>query len=246
MNPDDLDWKEIITRTILQQTGGSVTRDQLDQVVSELRAARDDPDDRGLSAVLNAMGVGQLDTPETRQFLSETLERAVLHLEQAFPEDIQPGPPADPGKQDLLLSARTLLGAFLVPGADLQRLGAGLRPRPGDYALAFEQAYAAVAQQAYELIWERPDVFPAPKPGQSGLLLSLATAEQIKTEGAPRAFPGGFGRIAHTLRDGTTWGCWKFVRPRQRTGMAFHGLAWLDDHWAWFPKPWRVLGNIDA
>ena len=30
-------------------------------------------------------------------------------------------------------------------------------------------------------------------------------------------------------------------------GMAYDGLVWIDDHWAWFPKPFRVLrAALDA
>ena len=27
------------------------------------------------------------------------------------------------------------------------------------------------------------------------------------------------------------------------SGLAFDGLVWCDDHWAWFPKPYRFLAN---
>lgn len=26
-------------------------------------------------------------------------------------------------------------------------------------------------------------------------------------------------------------------------GMAYDGLIYVNGHWAWFPKPWRVLGG---
>ena len=36
-----------------------------------------------------------------------------------------------------------------------------------------------------------------------------------------------------------------FVQPGEAHGMAHDGLVYLDDHWAWFPKPWRVLSSGD-
>ena len=40
------------------------------------------------------------------------------------------------------------------------------------------------------------------------------------------------------------WARWKFVRPGEPSGMAYDGLVWVDDHWAWFPKPYRVLAHL--
>jgi hypothetical protein len=143
-------------------------------------------------------------------------------------------------------SARLLLEPFLKPGAAHEQLAAQLRPRPEDYAEVFEEAYAGVAQQAYERIFEENNPIPRPNRGQSELLLAAATAERIRDEGAPSAFPGGFDRVRHTIRPGTVWLCWKFVRQGERLGMAFDGLVLVGDRFCWFPKLWRVLGAIDA
>ena len=33
------------------------------------------------------------------------------------------------------------------------------------------------------------------------------------------------------------------VLPGESLGMAFDGLVHVNGHWAWFPKPWRALGD---
>ncbi|TMQ06352.1 MAG: hypothetical protein E6J91_38110 [Deltaproteobacteria bacterium] len=29
----------------------------------------------------------------------------------------------------------------------------------------------------------------------------------------------------------------------EQLGMAYDGLIYVNNHWAWFPKPWRALGG---
>jgi hypothetical protein len=56
-----------------------------------------------------------------------------------------------------------------------------------------------------------------------------------------RPFPGGYRAIAAKLNPNRIWVRWKFCRPGETAGMAYDGLVWVDDHWAWFPKPYRAL-----
>ena len=40
-----------------------------------------------------------------------------------------------------------------------------------------------------------------------------------------------------------TWWRWKFTKPGEDLGMAYDGLVFVNGHWAWFPKPYRAIGE---
>jgi hypothetical protein len=56
-----------------------------------------------------------------------------------------------------------------------------------------------------------------------------------------RPFPEGYHAIVPLLDPHRVWVCWKYTRPGAASGLAYDGLVWCDDHWAWFPKPYRML-----
>jgi hypothetical protein len=33
------------------------------------------------------------------------------------------------------------------------------------------------------------------------------------------------------------WVAWEVIPLGKSAGMAYDGLVWIEDHWAWFPKP---------
>jgi len=247
MDPTQPDWSEVFTRALLQQLGSPPRREDLERAVAELRAARDDPEGAAIGRQLRTLGLTLLEGPEgallVRRLLDATLARLTTLL--GSPEGT---PPADGGESLVVLAAqaRALLSTFLAPGAPHLALTRALRPREADYFVAFQPAYAAVAQQAYARFWDAGPPAVVPRAGQTELLLSAAPAERLLAEGPPPAFPGGFARAIHLLRPGPVWFCWKFVRPGQPLGMAFDGLCWCGDHFAWFPRTWKVLGRIDA
>ncbi|MFH1465763.1 MAG: hypothetical protein ABIO70_15355 [Pseudomonadota bacterium] len=248
MNPKEADWSQIFTRALLQQVGRTPQREDLERVVAELRAAREDPEGAGIGRQLRAMGLGSLAGPEGALFVRQIIDVTLAQLTALMDSPAETPPVADGADALALLvaQARALLSPFQRPGAPLPQLTAALRPRDGDYAVAFQPAYAAVARQAYGRLWDGEPPVIGPKPGQTELLISAAPAERILAEGPPPAFPGGFSRVTHLLLPGPTWLCWKFVRPGQAIGMAFDGLCWCGDHFAWFPRTWRVLGHIEA
>ena len=43
-----------------------------------------------------------------------------------------------------------------------------------------------------------------------------------------------------TLLPGRIWAAWRYVTPGRTAGLSYDGLTWCDDHWAWFPKPYRL------
>ena len=83
----------------------------------------------------------------------------------------------------------------------------------------------------------------APKTGQTELLLSSATSEELQkwTGNAKDQFPGGYEKIGPSIADGFTFYRFKFVAPGAKLGMAFDGLVHVNGHWRLFPKPYRVF-----
>lgn len=125
------------------------------------------------------------------------------------------------------------------------KLLATLRPRPDDYARAFTGQAAAFARQAYEAAWEREP--PRIRNSLSGgrLQVDLAPAGMLASDNLlSRAFPGGYRDISHLLDPHRVWVRWKYLAPGDSAGMAYDGLVWLDDHWAWLPKPYRMLAPL--
>jgi hypothetical protein len=114
-------------------------------------------------------------------------------------------------------------------------------PLVDDYARVFHPGLAPVAQKHYEAIWAGKPTIVA-KPGQTVVRLWIADAgELLGNTGEAPGFPRGYGDIAPHLQPGFPWIAWKYLKPGTNLGMAYDGLVWLGDRFAWFPKPWRVL-----
>jgi hypothetical protein len=122
-----------------------------------------------------------------------------------------------------------------------------LRPRDGDYALAFTGEAVAAAHAHYAEEWPRQLAAPA---GPSvdphwRIEAHLAPAGLLAADNAlSRPFPGGYRQIAPWLDPRRIWVCWRYLPPGAGAGIAMNGLVWLDDHWAWFPKPFRVADRL--
>ncbi len=117
-----------------------------------------------------------------------------------------------------------------------------LRPQSSDYARLFQPGSVEKARAAYEALWASGPEWTPPAPAQSELLIFAAPAGLLGSpNGLSRHFPGGYASIANHLLPHRVWLCWKYTKPGEESGLAFDGLVWCDDHWAWFPKPYRVL-----
>ncbi|MEJ8853135.1 Imm49 family immunity protein [Variovorax robiniae] len=116
-----------------------------------------------------------------------------------------------------------------------------LRPRPGDAALAFTPTRAATFAEAAERMWAAGPRVPAAAPG-SRVVCHVAPAGMLADDNELSShFPGGYRALAPELQPQRVWVAWKVIAPGASDGMAYDGLVWLGDHWAWFPKPFRWL-----
>jgi len=144
-----------------------------------------------------------------------------------------------PGTED---GAKALLQDLMKPGADRAAMTRALQPRDEDYPAYFEGDAAETAKKAYAKAWSDPNLVIAPKDGQTDLLLWGATTDEFKAHsGNAKEFPGGYKDVAAKLKAGILVIRFKFVAPGETLGMAFDGLAFVNGHWAFFPKPWRAL-----
>lgn len=119
-----------------------------------------------------------------------------------------------------------------------------LQPKDEDYDRIFVPEAVEIAQKGYEELWaESP--FPQPQSDQTEILIALGRAEELLSEsGIAEVFPGGYQSIAHYLLPDKVWLTWKYVKPGENSGMTYDGLVWLEDHFAWLPKPWKVLSSL--
>jgi len=142
------------------------------------------------------------------------------------------------GSQD---AARAFLSQFLQPGADLPEMTWALIASPEDIRAVYKEPLASRMIQVYGEKLTR-GIKIGPKPGQSDLLLWRATTDELKSGSEILGyFPGGYKQVLEYMNPGFPVVRFKFVEPGEDLGMAYDGLFWVNDHWAWMPKPWRML-----
>lgn len=146
-----------------------------------------------------------------------------------------------PGTED---GARQLLTEIRT-SPDAKGMTQALKPSSDDYKAVFVGDAAAKAATGYDKLWSDPKTVISASPANTEVLLSKATTDDLKawTPQAEADFPGGYKRIADKFQPGLTVYRWKYAKPGEKLGMAFDGLIFVNNHWAWFPKPWRVLGG---
>lgn len=145
-------------------------------------------------------------------------------------------PGTEEGARQLLTDLRT---------GDAKAMTAALKPTSADYKAVFTDDVAAKAEEGYGKLWSDPKVAIGADPANTELLLSKATSDDLKqwTPQAEADFPGGYKRVGDKLKPGLTFYRWKYAKPGEKLGMAFDGLVHVNGRWAWFPKPWRVVGG---
>jgi len=113
----------------------------------------------------------------------------------------------------------------------VDRTGVGLRelrPRDADYPKVFRPAALGAARCRYETLWAGPLDFRHP-PGDATVEIHLFRAERLTAD------------LAVLLVPERVWAAWTYRGAAG--GISYDGLAWCDDHWAWFPKPARLING---
>jgi hypothetical protein len=147
-----------------------------------------------------------------------------------------------------LLNIKREAEEMLTPlvGASSEQLVRTLRPRHEDYARVFVASAVDRAQLGFGALWNAPPKSLG-KPHQTEVHATAADAASLRDDNdISKAFPGGYRKIAHLLQPDVIWVSFKLVAPGESLGMSHDGLVKLDDRWAWFPKPWRILGDEDT
>jgi hypothetical protein len=145
--------------------------------------------------------------------------------------------------QQVGIGVQPLLEALVDPARAPEAV-AGLAPRPGDAARTFlgSAAELAAIDARYAALWSRePPRVRAPA-ARVTLRVMVATGGMLLPD-APMAktFPEAWARVAERLRPERTWVAWAYQPEGGGRATDYDGLVWLDDRWAWFPAPWRVL-----
>ena len=114
-----------------------------------------------------------------------------------------------------------------------------LKPRPGDYEAVFVPQSVEAARHGFETtLWSSPRRGALAEGAQVQLRCAIAWSHDV---GKNSSFPGGYKKAVDHLIPYVPWVVWKFTKPGEVVGRSFNGLVYVNDHWAWFPKPWRAL-----
>ena len=143
-------------------------------------------------------------------------------------------PGTEDGAKQMLTDIRT--------SPDAAGMTKALRPTSADYKAVFTDDFAPKAEKSYAELWNDPKAVIGADPANTELKLSKATTDDIKawTHDVEMDFPGGYQRVGQYFKPGLTVYRWKYVKPGETLGMAYDGLIYVNNHWAWFPKPYRI------
>lgn len=163
----------------------------------------------------------------------------LLSVTSVAKADKIPGNVSFPGTDQ---GADQLLRQFLNPQVDAVALTKQLRPRAKDFKMVFKKGAAKKAYQRYQRPWDNNKIVIKRRADQTKLLVFRASSQELKnSQGAAQVFPAGYMKIASLLQPGLEVYRFKFVKPGEDLGYAWDGLIYVNGHWAFFPKPWRVL-----
>lgn len=138
------------------------------------------------------------------------------------------------GAQDLVLQ-------FTQPNADYAALTRQLKPTKEDYAAIFaDEATATKAESAYAEMWNSPEAVIKPKSGQTNYKVSSVSTDDIKNGVGLDAFPGGYKDSGALFKPGLNLYKFEFKEPGAEYGMAYDALVYVNGHWRFIPKPWRL------
>lgn len=140
-----------------------------------------------------------------------------------------------------LSGAQDLVNQFVQPNADHAALTKQLRPTKEDYRAVFAtEEMADKAESAYAEMWNSPEAVIKPKPGQTSYKVASVSTDNIKNGVGLDAFPGGYKDAGAIFKPGLDLYRFDFLAPGEERGMAFDALVYVNGHWRFIPKPWRL------
>jgi hypothetical protein len=144
-----------------------------------------------------------------------------------------------------VLAQQAIRPLSALVGPDGPRQLESMRPRTEDFGRAFNPEIADAARAAYEELWRDPPRLERLESGELILRVDAAPAGMLHEENElSRHFPGGYRALAPHLVPDRIWFVWRYLNEGDRAGMRYDGVVLLDDRWVWFPKPYRVVGEL--
>lgn len=137
--------------------------------------------------------------------------------------------------------ANDLVKQFVQPNADHAALTQQLKPTKEDYRAIFaNEEMATKAESTYAGMWNSPDAVIKPKPGQTTSKVYSVSSDNIQKGTGLDEFPGGYKDAGALFKPGLTLYKFDFLEPGAERGMAFDALVYVNGHWRFIPKPWRL------
>jgi hypothetical protein len=175
----------------------------------------------------------------------DALREQLATLETRVAEDGEADARVRAGAAIEIIKAQAFPVLEAMAHLDVAALREQLAPREEDYARAFVGDAVEVARQGYHALWQAGVPMQRPAPDQTEIRCHAAPAGMLAHENElSHHFPGGYRAIANWLNPHVVWLTWRYVRAGASSGLSYDGLAWMEDHWAWFPKPFRVLREL--
>lgn len=116
-----------------------------------------------------------------------------------------------------------------------------LQPRQEDYAKVFNSEVVEIAEEHYADWWQHQHL-QLDTDENTRIDAHMAPAGMLREENVlSDKFPNGYRSIADMLNPHRVWVSWKYYQEGASAGYSLNGLVWIDDHWAWFPKPYKLV-----
>lgn len=135
------------------------------------------------------------------------------------------------------ISKRAIIAVSGVAHGPAGLIAALFKPTPEDYEAVFVGDAAQQAAESYASFWENPPGALTRSPNPQIRMFTRLAQDIVASE----EFPGGYAKIAHLLKPDQVWCRFKVIGDGGDSVMAYDGLVWRGERWAWFPKPWRVF-----
>ncbi len=137
--------------------------------------------------------------------------------------------------------AASLSQAFqqAIDAERLPELLARFAPRAGDLEAAFAPGLVEILRPYAAELWvEGPPQLDLPGLPVE-IEVELAVAGSFSMLPRKSSFAGAWKFMDPACNSGRIWATLRIRSPGAADGLRVDGFVWLEDHWAWIPKPWR-------